>query len=48
VRDLWFESLETDELNFISARGYFVDKYPDMFAEIQKKQKKYQILLGES
>jgi sugar-specific transcriptional regulator TrmB len=37
IRDLWIESLEVGELNFIAARGYFVDKYPKLFKEVTTK-----------
>jgi sugar-specific transcriptional regulator TrmB len=37
VKNIWLESLQTRELKFIGARGYFVDRYPDLFAEIQKE-----------
>lgn len=37
VRDLWLESIEVGELNFIAARGYFVDKYPKLFKEVTTK-----------
>ncbi|MFH1789833.1 MAG: helix-turn-helix domain-containing protein [bacterium] len=37
VKQIWMESLECGELRFIGARGYFIDHYPDMFAEIEKK-----------
>lgn len=40
VKQIWLESLETGELKFIGAQGYFVDRYPEMFSEILEKAKK--------
>lgn len=40
VKDIWLESLQTGELKFIGARGYFVDLYPEMFVEIKTKAEK--------
>lgn len=37
VKNIWLEAVEVGELRFIGARGYFVDRYPEMFAEIEKK-----------
>jgi hypothetical protein len=39
VRDLWLSSLETGSLQFIAARGYFVDMYPELFAEVTERAK---------
>jgi len=54
IRNVWMESLDCKELRWIGARGYFIDKYPEMFAEIEEKAKKikglkwYNILDNES
>jgi sugar-specific transcriptional regulator TrmB len=40
VRDMWLEAVEAGELLFIGARGYFIDKYPKMFAEVVVMAKK--------
>lgn len=37
IKNIWLESLQTKKLQFIGARGYFVDKCPEMFEEIRKK-----------
>lgn len=38
VRDTWIEASEKyKEFKFIGARGYFVDRYPEMFAEVKKR-----------
>ena len=34
VQKMWLEAVEAGELLFIGARGYFVDQYPKMFAEV--------------
>jgi len=39
LRDIWLESIDYNELKFIGARGYFVDKYPEMFKEVEEKVK---------
>ncbi len=41
VKQIWLESVrESATLDFIGARGYFVDHYPEMFAEIIEEAKK--------
>ena len=40
VRDMWLEGVEAKEMLFISARGYFVDKYPKLFEEVVAAAKK--------
>ena len=37
IKNIWLESLQTKELKFIGARGYFVDRHPKMFDEIKSK-----------
>jgi sugar-specific transcriptional regulator TrmB len=37
VKNIWLDSLRYGELKFIGARGYFIDRYPEMFAEIESK-----------
>jgi len=44
VRDIWLESLQSGELKFIGARGYFIDRFPEMFVEIEEKAKKVENL----
>ena len=40
VKEIWLESLKYGELKFIGARGYFVDRYPEMFLEIKQEAAK--------
>ena len=40
VRDIWLESLACGGIKFIGGRGYFADRYPKMFAEIEAKARK--------
>jgi len=41
VRDTWIEASEKyKEFKFIGARGYFVDRYPEYFAEVKKRVEK--------
>ncbi len=37
VKQIWLESIETGALDFIGARGYFVDLHPEMYKEILEK-----------
>ncbi len=37
LKEIWFEALETKELRLIGACNYFVDHYPKLFKEIEKK-----------
>lgn len=37
LRDIWLEAIDCKELRWIGARGYFVDRYPEIFKEIKKK-----------
>ena len=39
VKQIWLESLAPGKLDFVGARGYFVDRNPDMFEEILAKAK---------
>ncbi len=40
LRDLWLEAVEAKELKFIGARGYFIDRYPELFTAIKQKAEK--------
>lgn len=40
LRDLWLEGLDTGEIRWIGARGYFVDSFPEYFAQIRNKAEK--------
>ena len=40
LQSVWLESLKSDELKLIGARGYFIDKYPELFEEVYQKAKK--------
>ncbi|MDD5043800.1 MAG: helix-turn-helix domain-containing protein, partial [Patescibacteria group bacterium] len=40
LRDLWLEADKQGGISWIGARGYFVDRYPKMFAEIVEHAKK--------
>ncbi len=37
IRDLWIESVDAGELRYIGARGYFIDRFPKLWAEVQAK-----------
>ena len=38
-RDMWLEAIETKSIQMIGAKGYFVDQYPELYKEIEKKAK---------
>jgi len=40
IKNIWLESIMSGELKFIGARGYFVDKYPELFEEIKEAARK--------
>jgi len=37
LRDLWLEGIDCKEIRWIGARGYFVDRYPEIWREIKNK-----------
>lgn len=37
VRDIWMEAIEAKELHLIGARGYFIDTYPKLYEETEKR-----------
>lgn len=37
LRDLWLEGIDCKEIRWIGARGYFVDRYPEIWQEIKTK-----------
>ncbi len=39
LQQIWFEALAAKELRLIGARGYFIDFYPKLFKQIEKKAK---------
>lgn len=39
LQKLFFESIENKELKQIGARGYFMDRYPELFKEVMAKAK---------
>ncbi len=44
VRDFWMQGIDAGELLFIGARGYFVDRYPQMYEEVLEYAKKTKTL----
>jgi sugar-specific transcriptional regulator TrmB len=40
LQELWLEAIESKEMRFIGARGYFMDQYPELFKAIEEKAKK--------
>ena len=40
LQNIWLEAIDAKDLRFIGARGYFIDKFPKLFAVIEEKAKK--------
>ncbi len=39
VYDIWMEAIETKQLRWIGARGYFIDTYPQLYQKIENKMR---------
>lgn len=37
IRDLWIESVDAGELRYIGARGYFIDRFPELWKQVKDK-----------
>ncbi|MFA4954968.1 MAG: helix-turn-helix domain-containing protein [Patescibacteria group bacterium] len=37
LKNIWLEGIEAKEIRFIGARGYFMDRFPKLFEEVQRK-----------
>ena len=40
VKNIWLESIELGEIRLIGARGYFIDRYPELFVEVKRAAEK--------
>lgn len=40
LRDLWLKGIDCKEMRWIGAKGFFVDRYPEMYKEIKAKADK--------
>lgn len=40
LQEIWLEIIDHKELRLIGARGYFIDRYPELFKVIEEKAKK--------
>lgn len=40
LQKIWLESIDYQELRLIGARGYFIDRYPDLYKAVEEKTKK--------
>jgi hypothetical protein len=40
LQEIWLEAVDHRELRFIGARGYFMDKHPELYKPIEAKAKK--------
>lgn len=40
LQEIWLESIDYQELRLIGARGYFIDRYPDLYKAVEEKAKK--------
>jgi len=40
LKELWLEGVDCKEMKWIGARGYFMDAYPELFEEVEKKIQK--------